>query len=176
MIASTIPELSPNCTIESPKQDEMEEMVRWITADVLNDHYGVITPPGDFYSLEDKLWLLLTALDSRAPGMPTTLLMRLENLHTLVKTTETLCLLLTYYFRGRCICQDGLQRMAIVISRQSKINLNDSQTHRLSRPVSVLDASDSVDNWSNMNADKRKHSRSIWPDESANMAFLTTEP
>ena len=62
-----------------------------------------------------------------------------------------------------------------MLCRQNKIILKDSLTHRFSTPVSVRDAFDSVDQWSNMNSAGRKHPRSIWRDKSAAMAFLTTE-
>ena len=106
VIGATIPELPPNFSFEPPEQEETMETVRCITADVLHDQYGIAAPPGDVYSPDDHWWLLVTALDTSMPVKPTTLLMCLENLRTVVETTDTLCFLLTDYFRCRISCQD----------------------------------------------------------------------
>ena len=125
---------------------------------------------------EDNWWLLVTALDTSTPVQSTTLLMCLENLRTVVETTNTLSFLLTDYFRGKFSCQDWLRLIAIVLCRQSRIFLKDTQTHQFATPVSVRSAFDFVDNWSNMNGAGEKHPRSIWRDKATAMAFLATEP
>ena len=106
VIATTIPELPPNFDFDSPKQGEANEIVRCITADVLQDQYGVAAPPGNEYSAEENWWLLVTALDTNSPVVRTTLLLCLGNLSTVVDTTSSLCFLPIDHIRGKFTCHD----------------------------------------------------------------------
>ena len=138
VITTVIPELPPNFVLEPPEQDEAIETVRCITADVLYEQYGIVAPPGDVCTPESNWWLLVTALDTSTPVQPTTLLLCLENLRTVVETTSTLCFLLTDYFRGKFSCQDWLRLIAMVLCRQSRIFLKDTQTQFRCAVLSTL--------------------------------------
>ena len=129
-------------------------------------------PPGDVFSPDENLWLLVTLLDTSKPIKPKTPLLWLENLRLVTETSTTLTFLLTDHFRGKFDVGDWLQLIAMIFCRQAK----DTVAYNFSTPISVRDAFDSVDNWCNLNNAGRKHPRSVWWDKSAAMAFLTTEP
>ena len=176
VISTVIPELPPHFSFDKASDKEKLERVKCITADVLHDQYGVAAPPGDIYAPDEDLWLMVTSLDTSAPVRPTTLLLCLENLRTVVESEATLTFALTDHFRGKFTVKDWLHLIAMTFCRQARIVIEDTTQHRFSTPISVREAFDSVDNWSNMNTAGKKHPKSIWRDKNAAMAFLTLEP
>ena len=55
VIQVIIPELPPHIHFNKVGEGEKVETIRCITADVLQNQYGVVAPPGDAYSPEESL-------------------------------------------------------------------------------------------------------------------------
>ena len=83
-------------------------MVRCITAHQLWEKYHVVSLPGDVYQPTQGWCLSVISLDHSALVSPTTLLMYLENLRTLVEAENTLWFHLADIYRGKVSSQHWL--------------------------------------------------------------------
>ena len=100
-----------------------------------------------------------------------TLLICLENLHTLVEFEDTLCFNLADIYRGKLLSQHSLQLLAITFCRQTKSRLLDKHTYTLENPVSVLEEALSiVHDCTNMG--DRPLRRTVWQDHKSILAHL----
>ena len=104
------------------------QMIRCITANQLKKKYHITSPPGDVYQPTTGWWLLVTSLDDSSLVSPITLSLCLENLRTLVETSDTLCFHLADIYRGKFLSQHWLQLIAIIFCRQTKICILDRIT------------------------------------------------
>ena len=140
-LAATIPPLPPSFLFG--KLDDTcnnPQMIRCITANQLWKKYHITSPPGDVYQPSTGWWLLVTSLDDSSLVSPTTLLLCLENLRTLVETSDTLCFHLADIYRCKFLSQHWLQLIAIIFCRQTKICILDRLTYTPETPISPLEA------------------------------------
>ena len=151
-------------------------MIRFITANQLWQKYHITSPPGDVYQPSTGWWLLVTSLDDSSLVSPTTLLLCLENLRTLVESNDTLCFHLADIYRGKFLSQHWLQLMAIVFCRQTKICILDRLTYTPELPISPLEALSVMHSWSCVQMGNRPLHRTIWNDRKAIFAHLMLNP
>ena len=140
-LAATIPPLPPSIWFgELDNTCSNPLMIRCITANQLWNKYLIILFPGDVYQTFAGWWLLITSLDDSSMVSPTTLLLCLEKLRTLVETSDTLCFYLADIYRGKFLSQHWLQLIAIIFCRQTKICILDRLTYTPDTPMSTLEA------------------------------------
>ena len=140
-LAALIPALPPSFWFgELDNTCSNTLMIRCITANQLWNKYHIASPPGDVYQPSAGWWLLITSLDDSSMVSPTTLLLCLENLRTLVETSDTLCFHLADIYRGKFLSQHWLQLIAIIFCRQTKICILDRLTYTPDTPLSTLEA------------------------------------
>ena len=152
------------------------EMIRCITARQLWEHYFLVTsPPVDVYQPTQGRWLLVTSLDETTFISPTTLLICLKNLRTVVEFDDFLCFHLEDIYRGKFLSQHWLQLIAIVFCRQAKIHILD-QTYTPEKPITVLEAHFIVHDWSCNNMGDRPLRRTVWQDRRAIFEHLAPQP
>ena len=176
-LPAVIPPLPPLIEFEKLiPEDGSTEMIRCITANQLEERYGIVSPPGDVNQPTNGWWLLVTSLDEASPVSPSTLLICLDNLRTLVEFKDTLCFHLADIFRGKFPAQHWLQLIAIVFCRQAKIRVLDKLTHVFERTVVVHEALSTVHTWSCANKGDRPLRRTIWQDRRAIWGHLTRPP
>ena len=102
--------------------------------------YHITSPPGDVFQPTHGWCLLVTYFNEVSPVSPTTLLICLENLCTLVEFNTTLCLYLADIYRGKFFGQNLLQVIAINFSRYAPIRILDQHTFTLEKLIMVLEA------------------------------------
>ena len=148
-LAAIIPPLPPSFSFgELDDTCSNPLMIRCITANQLWQKYHITSPPGDVYQPSTGWWLLVTSLDDSSLVSPTTLLLYLENLRTLVESNDTLCFHLADIYRGKFLSQHWLQLIAIVFCRQTKICILDRLTYTPEIPISPLEALSVMRSWS----------------------------
>ena len=148
-LAAIIPPLPPSFSFgELDDTCSNPLMIRCITANQLWQKYHITSPPGDVYQPSTGWWLLVTSLDDSSLFPPTTLLLCLENLRTLVESNDTLCFHLADTYRGKFLSQHWLQLIAIVFCRQTKICILDRLTYTPEIPISPLEALSVMHSWS----------------------------
>ena len=148
-LAATIPSLPPSFLFgELDDTCNNPQMIRCITANQLWKKYLITSPPGDVYQPSTGWWLLVTSLDDSSLVSPTTLLLCLENLRTIVETSDTLCFHLADFYRGKFLSQHWLQLIAIIFCRQTKICFFDRLTYTPETPISPLEALSVMHSWS----------------------------
>ena len=164
-LPAVITHLAPSITFgKMDPEDGRTEMVRCITAHQLWEKFRVASPPGDVYRPTQGLWLPITSSDETTHGSPTTLLICLKNLRTLVEFDDTLCFYLANIYRGKFLSQHWMHLIAIVFCRQAKIQFLDQQTYTPEKPTTVLEALSVVHNWSSTNMGDRPLRRTVWQD------------
>ena len=151
-------------------------MVRCITTHQLWAKYRVASPPGDEYHPTQEWWLLVTSLDETTLVSPTTMLMCLENLRTIVEPEDTLCFHLADIYRGKLLSQQWLQVIAIVFCRQARIHFLDQHSYTPEKPVTVLEALWIVHEWSSTNMGDRPLRRRVWQDRRVIFEHLAPQP
>ena len=107
---------------------------------------------------------------------PTTLLICLENLSTLVETNETLCFHLADIYPGKFLNQHWLQLIAIIFCRETGIHILDRLTYTPETPIPTLEALSIIHNWSYIHMGDRPLHRTIWEDRRAVFGHLTPQP
>ena len=148
-LAAIIPPLPPSFSF-----GELDDtcgnplMIRCITANQLWQKYHITSPPGDVYQPSTGWWHLVTSLDDSSLVSPTTLLLCLENLRTLVESNDTLCFHLADIYRGKFLSRHWLQLIAIIFCRQTKICILDRLTYTPEMPISPLEALTVMHSWS----------------------------
>ena len=148
-LAAIIPPLPPSFSFgELDDTCSNPLMIRCITANQLWQKNHITSPPGDVYQPSTGWWLLVTSLDDSSLVSPTTLLLCLENLRTLVESNDTLCFHLADIYRGKFLSQHWLQLIAIVFCRQTKICILDRLTYTPEMPISPLEALSVMHSWS----------------------------
>ena len=176
-LAATIPPLPPSFWFgELDNTCSNPLMIRCITANQLWNKYHIASPPGDVYQPSAGWWLLITSLDDSSMVSPTTLLLCLENLRTLVETSDTLCFHLADIYRGKFLSQHWLQLIAIIFCRQTKICILDRLTYTPDTPMSTLEALSIMHSWSCKHMGNRPLHRTIWEDRRAIFGHLTSKP
>ena len=150
-------------------------MIRCITAHQIWKKYYFVSLPGDVYQPTQGWWLLVTSLDDSSLVSPTTLLMCLENLRTLVEAIDFLCFHLADIFRGKFLGQHWLQLIAITFCRQEKIHTLDRLTYTPETSITALEALSIVHDWSCINMGDRPLRRTIWEDRRAIFEHLTPQ-
>ena len=172
-LAATIPPLPPSFLFgELDDTCNNPQMIRCITANQLWKKYHNTSPPGDVYQPSTGWWLLVTSLDDSSLVSPTTLLLCLENLRTLVETSDTLCFHLPDIYRGKFLSQHWLQLIAIVFCRQKKICTFDRLIHTPETPISPLEALSVMHSWSCVHMGNHPLHRTIWKDRKAIFGHL----
>ena len=151
-------------------------MIRCITDNQLWKKYHITSPPGDVYQPSTGWWLLVTSLDDSSLVSPTTLLLCLENLRTLVETSDTLCFHLADIYRGKFLSQHWLQLIVIIFCRQTKICIFDRLTYTPKTPISPLEALSVMHSWSCIHMGNRPLQRTIWEDRKAFFGHLMSNP
>ena len=136
-------------------------MIRCITANQLWQKYHIASPPGDVYQPSTGWWLLVTSLDDSSLVSPTTLLLCLENLRTLVESNDTLCFHLADIYRGKFLSRHWLQLIAIIFCRQTKICILDRLTYTHEMLISPLEALSVMHSWSCVHMGNRPLRRTI---------------
>ena len=176
-LAAIIPPLPPSFSFgELDDTCNNPQMIRCITANQLWRKYHIISPPGDVYQPSTGWWLLVTSFDDSSLVSPTTLLLCLENLGTLVETSDTLCFHLADIYRGKFLSQHWLQLIAIIFCRQTKICFLDRLTYTPETPISPLEALSIMHSWSCIHMGDRPLHRTIWEDRKAIFGHLISNP
>ena len=176
-LAAIIPPLPPSFSFgELDDTCSNPLMIRCITANQLWQKYHITSPPGDVYQPSTGWWLLVTSLDDSSLVSPTTLLLCLENLRTLVESNDTLCFHLADIYRGKFLSQHWLQLIAIVFCRQTKLCILDRLTYTPKMPISPLEALSVMHSWSCVHMGNRPLHRTIWNDRKAIFAHLMLNP
>ena len=176
-LAATIPPLPPSFLFgELDDTCNNPQMIRCITANQLWKKYRITSPPGDVYQPSTGWWLLVTSLDDSSLVSPTTLLLCLEKLRTLVETSDTLCFHLADIYRGKFLSQHWLQLIAIVFCRQKKICIFDRLIYTPETPISPLKALSVMHSWSCVHMGNRPLHCTIWKDGKAVFGHLMWNP
>ena len=81
--------------------------------------------------------LLVTSFDETTLVSPTTLLMCLESLRTVMQPEDTLCLHLADIYRGKFLSKHWLQLIAIVFCRHASMHVLDQQIYTPEKPITV---------------------------------------
>ena len=82
-------------------EQERVEMVRCVTADLVQDKYAIITTVGDVYHPADNLWLLITAETADSQVKPDDLRSCVETLRALTDPEHILCFQIFDFYRGK---------------------------------------------------------------------------
>ena len=176
-LAAIIPPLPPSFSFgELDDTFSNPLMIRCITANQLWQKYHITSPPGDVYQPSTGWWLLVTSLDDSSFVSPTTVLLCLENLRTLVESNDTLCFHLADIYRGKFLSQHWLQLIAIVFCRQTKICILHRLTYTPEILISPLEALSVMHSWSCVHMGNRPLRRTIWNDRKAIFAHLMLNP
>ena len=176
-LAAIIPPLPPSFSF-----GELDDfcsnplMIRCITGNQLWQKYHINSPPVDVYQPSTGWWLLVTSLDDSSLVSPTTLLLCLENLRTLVESNDALCFHLADIYRGKILSQHWLQLIAIIFCRQTNICILDRLTYTPEMPISPLEALSVMHSWSCVHMGNRPLRRTIWDDRKAIFAHLMLNP
>ena len=176
-LAAIIPPLPPSFSF-----GELDDacgnplMIRRITANQLWKQYHIASPPGDVYQPSTGWWLLVTSLDDSSLVSPTTLLLCLENLRTLVESNDSLCFHLADIYRGKFLSRHWLQLIAIIFCRQTRICILDRLTYTPEMPISPLEVLSVMHSWSCVHMGNRPLRRTIWEDRKAIFAHLMLNP
>ena len=176
-LVATIPPLPPSFLFgELDDTCNNPQMIRCITVNQLWKKYHITSRPGDVYQPSTGWWLLVTSLDDHSFVSPTTLLLCLENLCTLVETSDTLCFHLADIYRGKLLSQHWLELIAIIFCRQTKICILDRLTYTPETPISPLEALSVMHSWSCIHMGNRPLHRTIWEDRKAVFGHLMSNP
>ena len=176
-LSGVIPPMPPSITFgKMDAEGGGLEMVRCKTAHQLWEKYRVASPPGDVYHPTQGWWLLVTSLDETTLVSPTTLLMCLEGLRTIIEPNDTLCFHLADIYRGKFLSQHWLKLIAIVFCRQARIHFLDQQSYTPENPVTVLEVLSMVHDWSSTNMGNRPLRRTVWQDCRAIFEHLVPQP
>ena len=176
-LAAIIPPLPPSFSFgELDDTCSNPLMIRCITANQLWQKYHITSPPDVVYQPSTGWWLLVTSLDDSSLVSPTTLLLCLENLRTLVESNDTLCFHLADIYRGKFLSQHWLQLIAIIFCRQTKICILDRLTYTPEMPISPLEALSVMHSWSCVHMGNRPLRRTIWDDRKAIFAHFMLNP
>ena len=134
------------------------------------------SPPGDVHQPTHGWSLLVTSLDHSSLVSPTTLLICLENLRTLVEVDDTLCFHLAVIYRGKFLSQHWLQLIAITFCRQAKIPILDRLTYTPEAPITPRKALSVIHDWSCINMGDRPLRHTVWEERRAIFEHLTPQP
>ena len=162
-ISISIHPLPPNITF-GPFNYEREpiQIVRCITADLLNDKYNVVATPGDFYQPTTNWWLLITAQRVSDLVNPQVLYTSLESLRTMISPNYITCFHVIDLYCGKIKFEWWLELIITVISYFPRIRFLDEWTHTFLEPVSIHSALHALDTWSRANIDNQSLPRSVW--------------
>ena len=138
------------------------QMVRCITADILNDKYNITAVPGDVYDLTNLTtnWRLMVLLSVCTQVLITCR----EGLRTMTTSTSITCFHIIDLYRGNIKFEWWLDLIITVLSNFSGIRFLDEWTHSFPKPVSIQSALSALDVWSRANADNQSLPRSVWQD------------
>ena len=101
-LATVIPSLPSNNVFGTFNFERKPvQLARCITADLLDDKYGVHVEPGGVYSATQHWWLLVAAPRVEAIVDPTHLLSCLESLRTLATADLIPCFQIIDWYRGK---------------------------------------------------------------------------
>ena len=163
-ISITIPPLPPNMAFGSfTYEREPIQMVRCITADLLNDKYGVVATPGDIYQPTTNWWLLTTAQHVSDLVSPQVLPCP-ESLRTMISPNYITCFHIIDLYRGKIKFEWWLELNLTVLSNVPRIRFLDEWTHTFPKPISIHTALNTLDAWSRDNIDNQSLPRSVWQD------------
>ena len=164
-IPITIPPLPPNIAF-GPFNYEREpiQLVRCITADLLNDKYDVVATRGDVYQPTTNWWLLITAQRVSDLVSPQVVHTCLESLRTMISPNYITCFHIIDQYCGKIKFEWWLELIITVLSNFPRIRFSDKWTHTFHEPVSIHSALHTLDAWSRANIDNQSLPRSVWQD------------